>query len=147
MYWCTTISITWPILCVIKCIDLECNKFVLVLVQVELMWTILYKINFRATTKKMTQPHNCIVHQVRTIRNTKTYIPPEPKKLTQHHNSMVLQVHSSMYNQNLFPASTKYWHNSTTGKKVPPAHEKREQVPPAHAKRVYLFLCPSVRKG
>jgi hypothetical protein len=40
-----------------------------------------------------------------------------------------------MYNQNLFPARTKNWHNSTTGKKVPPAH----------AKRVYLFLCLSFR--
>ncbi len=28
----------------------------------------------------------------------------------------------SMYNQNLFPARTKNCHNSTTGKKVPPAH-------------------------
>jgi hypothetical protein len=35
-----------------------------------------------------------------------------------------------MYNQNLIPARTKNWHNSSTGKKVPPAH----------AKRVYLFL-------
>ncbi len=49
----------------------------------------------------------------------------------------VLQVHISMYNQNLFPARTKNWHNSTTGKKVPPAHAKRGQVPPAHAKRVF----------
>ena len=40
--------------------------------------------------------------------NKKTaYFQPEPKKLTQHHNCMVLQVHSSMYNQNLFPARTK----------------------------------------
>jgi hypothetical protein len=67
------------------------------------------------------------------LRNTKNYFPPEPKKLTQHHNCMVLQVHSSMYNQNPFPARTKNWHNSTTGKKVPP-----------HAKRVYSFLCLSV---
>ncbi len=50
---------------------------------------------------------------------------------------MVLQVHSSMYDQNLFPARTKNWHNSTTGKKVPIAHVKRGQVPPAHAKRVF----------
>jgi hypothetical protein len=53
---------------------------------------------------------------------------------------MVLHVHSSMYNQNLFPARTKNRHNSTTGKKAPQAHAKREQVPPAHAKRVYLLL-------
>ena len=79
------------------------------------------------------------------VRNTKNYFPPESKKLTQHHNCMVLQVHSSMYNQKLFLTRTKYWHNSTTGNKVPPAHAKRGQVPPAHAKQVYLFLCPSVR--
>jgi hypothetical protein len=30
-----------------------------------------------------------------------------------------------MKNQNLFPARTKNWHNSTTVKKVPPAHAKR----------------------
>ncbi len=30
-----------------------------------------------------------------------------------------------MYNQNLFPTRTKNWHNSTTVKKVPPAHAKR----------------------
>jgi hypothetical protein len=46
-----------------------------------------------------------------------------------------------MYNQNLFPTRTKNWHNSTTGKKVPPAH----------AKQVYSFLCLSfclsIRKG
>jgi hypothetical protein len=29
-----------------------------------------------------------------------------------------------MYNQNLFPTRTKNLHNSTTGKKVPPAHAK-----------------------
>jgi hypothetical protein len=81
------------------------------------------------------------------VRNTKNYFPPEPKKLTQHHNCTVLQVHGSMYNQNLFPAGIKNWHNSTTGKRVPPAHEKRGQVPPAHVKRVYLFLCQSVCKG
>ena len=85
------------------------------------------------------------------LRNTKNYFLPERKKLTQHHNCMVLQVHSSMYNQILFPARTKNWHNSTTGKKVPPAHAKRGQVPPAHAKRVYSFLRlsfrPSVCKG
>ena len=69
------------------------------------------------------------------LRNTKNYFPPERKKLTQHHNCMVLQVHSSMYNQNLFPARTKNWHNSTTGKKVPPAH----------AKQVYVTLCLSFR--
>jgi hypothetical protein len=32
-----------------------------------------------------------------------------------------------------FPPQTKNWHNSTSGKKVPPAH----------AQRVYSFLCPS----
>ncbi len=69
------------------------------------------------------------------------------KKLTQHHNCMVLQVHSSIYNQNQFPARTKNWHNGTTGKKVPPAHAKLGQVPPAHVKQVYLFLCPSVRQS
>ena len=78
------------------------------------------------------------------LRNTKNYFPPEPKKLTQHHNCMVLQVHSSMYNQNPFPARTKNWHNSTTGKKVPPAHAKRGQVPPAHAKRVCSSVCQFV---
>ncbi len=30
-----------------------------------------------------------------------------------------------MWNQNLFPTRTKNWHNSTTGKKVPPAHAQR----------------------
>ena len=35
-------------------------------------------------------------------------------------------------------------YNSTTRKKVPPAHVKHGQVPPAHAKRVYSFLCPSI---
>ncbi len=78
------------------------------------------------------------------VCNTKIYFPPEPKKLTQHHNCMVLQVHSSMYNQNIFPARTKNWHNSTNGKKVPPAHAKHGQVPPAHAKRVSLSVSPSV---
>ncbi len=81
------------------------------------------------------------------LHDTKNYFPPEPKKLAQHHNCMVLQVHSSMYNQNLFSARTKNWHNSTSGKKVPPAHAKRGQVPPAHAKRVCLSVCDSVRKG
>ncbi len=52
----------------------------------------------------------------------------------------IIQVtYKSMSNQNLIPARTKNWHNSTTGKKVPPAH----------AKQVYFFLrlsfCPSVR--
>ena len=71
-----------------------------------------YKINFPTTTKKW---HNrTTVLYIKYERNTKNYFPPEPKKLTQHHNCMVLQVHSSMYNQNLFPAITKNWHNSTT---------------------------------
>ncbi len=91
--------------------------------------------NDRAPARQMT----------RTFFFPTRYFPPEPKKLTQHHNCMVLQVHSSMYNQNLFPARTKNWHNSTTGEKTPPAHAKRGQVPPAHTKRVYLFLPPSVR--
>ncbi len=34
-------------------------------------------------------------------------------------------MYVSMYNQNLFPAKTKNWHNSTTGKKVPPAHTQQ----------------------
>ncbi len=101
--------------------------------------------NFPATKKKW---HNrTTVLYTKYVRNTKNYFPPEPKKLTQHHNCMVLQVYSSMYNQNLFSARTKNWHNSTTGKKVPPAHAKRGQVPPAHAKRLYLFLCLSVRQS
>ena len=48
-----------------------------------------------------------LIQITKYVRNTKNYFPPEPKKLTQHHNCMVLQVHSSMYNQNLFPARTK----------------------------------------
>ncbi len=81
------------------------------------------------------------------LPNTKNYFPQEPKKLTQHHNCMVLQVHSSMYNQNPFPARTKNWHNSTTGRKVPPAHSKRGQVPPAHTKRVCSSVRLSVRQS
>ncbi len=92
-----------------------------------------YKINFPATTKNW---HNrTTVLYTKYVRNTKNYFLLEPKKLN---NCMVLQVHSSMYNQNLFPARTKNWHNSKTGKKVPPAHAKHGQVPPAHAKQVYL---------
>ncbi len=49
-----------------------------------------YKINFSATTKKMTQPHNCIVRYTKYVRNNKNYFPPEPKKLAQHHNCMEL---------------------------------------------------------
>ena len=61
-------------------------------------------------TKKPQQKnwHNrTTVLYTKYVRNTKNYFPPEPKKLTQHHNCMILQVHSSMYNQNLFPARTK----------------------------------------
>ncbi len=49
----------------------------------------LYKINLPATTKEMTQPHNCIVH-TKYVHNNKNYFPPEPKKLAQHHNCMEL---------------------------------------------------------
>jgi hypothetical protein len=48
----------------------------------------LYKINFPATTTKMTQLHNLLY--TKYIRNTKNYFLPEQKKLTQHHNCMVL---------------------------------------------------------
>ena len=65
----------------------------------------LYNINFPAATKKR---HNrTTVLYTKYVRIIKNYFPPEPKKLTQHHNCMVLQVHSSMDNQNLFPARTK----------------------------------------
>ena len=73
--------------------------------------------------QKLTQQHNPPDRRLELLffpvviklsrHNKKTaYFPPEPKtdtteKLTQHHNCMVLQVHSSMYNQNLFPAGTK----------------------------------------
>ncbi len=78
------------------------------------------------------------------LRNTKNYFPPEPKKLTQHHvwYSKYIVVCTTKI---LFPTRTKNWHNSTTGKKVPPAHAKCGQFPPAHAKQVYLFLRLSVR--
>ncbi len=100
----------------------------------------------RNDTCKLPRTNLYVYHQsyIFVLRNTKNYFPPERKKLTQHHNCMVLQVHSSMYIQILFPTRTKNWHNSTTGKKVPPAHAKRGQVPPAHAKQVYSFLCLSV---
>ncbi len=35
--WCTTICITCPILCEIECIEFVCNKFVLVLVRIDLI--------------------------------------------------------------------------------------------------------------
>jgi hypothetical protein len=35
--WCTTIGITCPILREIECIEFVCNKFVLVLVQIDLI--------------------------------------------------------------------------------------------------------------
>ncbi len=35
--WCTTICITCPNLCKIECIEFVCNKFVLVLVQIDLI--------------------------------------------------------------------------------------------------------------
>ncbi len=63
--------------------------------------------------------------------------PDRRQKKTQHHNCVWYSKYIDMYNQNLFPARTKNWHNSTTGKKVPPAHAKRGQVPLAHAKRLF----------
>ena len=79
------------------------------------------------------------------LRNTKNYFPPEPKKLTQHHNCMVLQVPSSIDNRILFPARTKNWHNSTTGKKVPPAQAKHGHAGSSSPREASVFvLCLSV---
>ncbi len=80
------------------------------------------------------------------LRNTKNYFPPEPKKLTQHHNCMVLQIHSSMYNQNPFPAKTKSWHNSTTGKKVPvqPKQSVGRFLQPTRSECICSSFCLSV---
>ncbi len=54
-------------------------------------------------------------------------------------SSIKLQLRPEKKGKNLFPARTEKWHNSTTGKKAPPAH----------AQQVYPFLrpsfCPSVR--
>ncbi len=74
------------------------------------------------------------------VRNTKNYFPPEPKKLTQHHNCIVstyvpktisLQKHKNWHNTTTVWYSNYIRHDSTTGKKVSPAH----------AQRVYLTLC------
>ena len=41
------------------------------------------------------------------VRRYQESLSPDRKAQVLHHNCMVLQVHSSMYNQNIFPARTK----------------------------------------
>ncbi len=42
--WCTTICITCPILCKIECNEFVCNKFVLGLLQIDIIQSVLYKL-------------------------------------------------------------------------------------------------------
>jgi hypothetical protein len=90
----------------------------------------LYKINFTATTKKW---HNCT-----TVLYTK-YVHITPKTIS-HQNqktNTTPQLYGTLSTWVCKPKPISRqnqkltWHNSTTGKKVPPAH----------AKQVYLFLC------
>ena len=80
------------------------------------------------------------------LRNTKNYFPPEPKKLTQHHNCMVLQVHSSMYNQNLFPARTKTDTTAQLEKRfLQPTRSVGRFLQPTRSECIRSSVSPSVR--
>ena len=79
------------------------------------------------------------------LRNTKNYFPPEPKKLTQHHNCMVLQVHSSMYNQNLFPARAKTDTTAQLEKRfLQPARSMGRFLQPTQSECICFSVCQSV---
>ncbi len=63
--WCTTICITCPILRKIECIEFVCNKFVLVLVQIDLIqFEFLNYIRSICTKNNTNLLHTNLIHSI-----------------------------------------------------------------------------------